>query len=122
MKTEEQRDFYKNCPVHCVKAKRGSLILWDSRTVHQGIESKKGRRKMNIREVIYVCYTPRSRANEKILKKKRKAFEDKRMTTHWPCKVTLFPKNPRTYGKSIPEIVQIPPPNLTNIGKKLAGF
>ena len=44
------------------------------------------------------------------------------MTSHWPAKVKLFPKNPRTYGNPLPEITSIVKPELTELGKKLAGF
>ena len=37
-------------------------------------------------------------------------------------KIKLFGKKPRTYGKELPNIAQLDPPNLTNLGKKLAGF
>ena len=62
---EDQVEFMKSYPQRCVKAKAGSLILWDSRTVHQGIESRKGRANEKIRCVIYVCYLPRSHSDEK---------------------------------------------------------
>ena len=122
LKNVEQLDFYKDCPLHCVKAKAGSLILWDSRTIHQGIESKKDRKEQNIREVIYVCYEPRRHATKKDLKKKQKAFNEQRMTTHWAANPKLFPKNPRTYGGPIPTVNKLPRPVLSELGKRLAGF
>ena len=45
-----------------------------------------------------------------------------RSTSHWPCKAILFGKKPRTYGRPLPEITNIEPPTLTELGKKLAGF
>ena len=65
---------------------------------------------------------PRQYSTEKDLKKKQIAFENLRMTSHWPCKIKLFPKNPRTYGKNLPKINIINHPILNNIGYKLAGF
>ena len=44
------------------------------------------------------------------------------MTTHCPHRPLLFSKNPRTYGKDLPDIVEIKKPILTELGKKLAGF
>jgi hypothetical protein len=44
------------------------------------------------------------------------------MTTHWPCKVKLFPKMPRTYGKELPTITCIEKPKLEEIGYKLVGY
>jgi len=112
----------KNCSEKKIKCPKGSLVLWDSRTIHCGTEPFKDRKMEKFRNVIYLCYKPRVYANEKQLKKKRKAFEELRMTTHWPCKSTLFPKTPRTYGNPIFEIKKIDPPILNEIGKKLAGF
>ena len=65
---------------------------------------------------------PRSQATEANLRKKQKAFNELRMTTHWPHKPTLFPKNPRTYGGPLPNITYVPKPNLTELGLKIAGF
>lgn len=69
-----------------------------------------------------MCYEPRSHCTEKNLIKKQKAFENMRMTTHWPCKVKLFPVNPRTYGGPIYDVKKLPIPILSDLGKKLAGF
>ena len=51
--------------------------------------------------------TPRILANQKELDKRKKAFNDLRMTSHWPHKVRLFPKYPQTYGKKIQNINDI---------------
>ena len=74
------------------------------------------------RNVVYVCMKPRKYATEANLRKKRKAFDQLRMTTHWPHKPKLFPVNPRTYGGPLPNVVPIPKPELTELGKKIAGF
>ena len=65
---------------------------------------------------------PRQLATDTIIKKKQKAFNDLRTTNHWPCKPKLFPKNPRTYGNPLPILKSIDPPNVSDFGKKLAGF
>lgn len=125
MLNDEEKRFYieeKGCLMRRIKCPKGSLVLWDSRTVHCGSEALKTRATPNFRNVAYVCYEPRSRCSEKNLIKKRKAFEELRMTSHWPCKVTLFPKNPRTYGGPIYEVNKMPNPVLTELGMKLAGF
>jgi hypothetical protein len=41
-------------------------------------------------------------ATESDLKKKRKYFEEQRMTSHWPHKIKVFAKTPRTYGNILP--------------------
>ncbi len=121
---DKEMKFYldKGCKRTCVKATAGSLILWDSRTIHCGQEPTKGRAKQNYRFVVYVCQTPRSKATSNNIVKKQKAFNDMRMTTHWPHKIKLFPTSPRTYGAELPEVGNIKKPKLTALGKSLAGF
>ena len=64
----------------------------------------------------------RSISNEVNLKKKQKAFDELRATSHYPCRIKLFPKTPRTYGGTMPIISQIDKPVLSELGNKLAGF
>ena len=65
---------------------------------------------------------PRQQATEKQIEKRKRAFKELRMTSHWPCNVKLFAKNPRTYGGALPEITLIEPPTLTQLGKRLVGY
>ena len=122
--TKEQEQFYlsKNCLYKNIKCPKGSLVLWDSRTIHCGVEALRNREKPNLRAIIYLCYMPRELSTQKLLEKKQKAFQELRTTSHWANKPTLFPKNPRTYGNELPTITKINQPNLTDLGKKLAGF
>ncbi len=124
LENDEQLEFYKNkgCTEKCIKCPKGSMVFWDSRTLHCGVEAKKGREHPNFRCVAYLCYMPRSLSNEKELKKKIKAFEEMRMTSHWPCKVKLFPKMPRTYGAEVKEIVELNPPEINELGRRLVGY
>lgn len=119
--TEEQIEYYEKlgCKECQIKCSAGSLVIWDSRTIHAGRESLKDREEQNFRLVGYLCYLPRSRATEANLKKREKAFNEMRTTSHWPHKPKLFPEKPRTYGAELPEITKIPKPVLTKIGKKL---
>ena len=122
--TKDQEEFYykRGCEVKNIKCPKGSLVFWDSRTIHCGIEANKARSVPNIRAVIYLCYMPRSQCNEANLKKKQKAFNELRTTSHYPCKIKLFSKSPRTYGNPLPAITQIEAPELTELGRRLAGF
>lgn len=122
--TPEQEQFYieKGCLEKRIKCPKGSLVAWDSRTIHCGSESFKNRKKKKWRSVVYLCYQPRSLAKEAMLKKKRKALNDLRTTNHWPAKPKLFGKNPRTYGGDLPEITPINAPILSKLGERLAGF
>ena len=38
------------------------------------------------------------------------------MTTHWPHKTQLFPKQPRMYGNPIPKVTLPEKPKLTELG------
>jgi ectoine hydroxylase-related dioxygenase (phytanoyl-CoA dioxygenase family) len=123
--TPEQQYFYTNecnCVQECIKCPAGSMVLWDSRTIHCGREPTRGREKENIRCIAYVCMTPRSLATSANLRKKTTAFEELRMTTHWPHKPKLFGKHPRTYGGPLPNVTEINPPILAHLGRRLAGY
>ena len=121
---EDQHNFYleNGCEKHFIECPAGSLVLWDSRTIHCGQEAMKERVKPNFRCIAYLCYTPREWAKKAVFKKKQKAFDEMRTTNHWPHKPILFPKKPRTFGKAIAPIAQIEPPVVTALGRKLAGF
>jgi ectoine hydroxylase-related dioxygenase (phytanoyl-CoA dioxygenase family) len=123
LSTEEMKWYeQKGCKKRSIMCPKGSLVLWDSRTIHAGKEALKDRREVNFRCVVYVCYTPRSLITEANRKKKVKALKEMRMTTHWPHKVKLFPVQPRTYGKTVPEITSIRSPELSKFGQTLAGY
>jgi hypothetical protein len=121
---DEEYQWYinKGCARKCIKCPAGSVVMWDSRTIHCGQESQKDREKENIRLVVYVCMTPRKLANEANIIKKQNAFNDMRTTSHWPHKIKLFPKEPRTYGGDMPNVNLLDKPVLTDLGMKLAGF
>lgn len=109
--------------VQCIKCPRGSMVLWDSRTIHSGREAVKDRLVPNTRMVVYVCMTPRHLVkNERVLAKRINAFEALRMTTHWPHQVKLFGKHPQLYGKPVPSVPPVQPPRLTAIGRRLVGY
>ena len=122
--TKEQEEFYneKGCHYKNIKCPKGSLVFWDSRTIHCGIEAAKTRLMPNFRAIVYLCYMPRQLCSKANLKKKQKAFEELRATSHWPCKPTLFSKSPRTYGGEMPVITPIPAPIVSSLGRQLAGF
>tara|TARA_B100000900_G_C20558926_1_gene708024 strand:+ start:608 stop:1579 length:972 start_codon:yes stop_codon:yes gene_type:complete len=124
LEESEQKEFYdeKGCIDKKIHCPAGSMVFWDSRTIHCGTEPMKRRKNKNLRNVAYICMTPRDRASDAMLNKKRKAFKDLRMTSHWPHKPKLFPKNPRTYGNPLPNITEVKEPKLTNLGYRLAGF
>jgi len=117
----EEEQFYleKGCEYKKITCPKGSLVFWDSRTIHCGVEACRGRATPNFRAVIYLCYIPKILYSIKDIKKRREAFLELRTTNHWGNK--LFGKNPRTYGKELPEITIINPPQITDVGEKLIG-
>ena len=152
LKVEERAWFAEQgCEDLRILAPAGSLVLWDSRTVHSGSNPMKEAVRHKPRNVIYVCMQPRlptvkgmgagtekRRASTKemqvlarALKKRREIFDPTneakflRMTTHWPRKTLLFGKYPRSYGPKPAEWEQVPKgetPTLTALGRKLAGL
>ncbi len=121
---DNEKDFYtlKGCVYKRIMCNKGSMVFWDSRTIHCGVEALKERPKPNTRAVIYLCYMPRNKSTQAQLKKKQLCFDTLRTTNHYPHKIKMFPKEPRTYGKTIKNITQIHKPELTELGLKLAGF
>ena len=110
LENKEQYDFYinNNCIEKKIMCPAGYGVFWDSRTVHYGSPvSKESSENYNYRCAVYICMTPRNKASIKDLEKRKKYFNELRMTTHWPHKVKLFPKNPRTYGKEIKNIKKL---------------
>jgi hypothetical protein len=123
LNTDEQKFFIsRGCEMKNIRCPAGSLVLWDSRTIHCGVEATRGRYEPNFRAVIYLCYMPREGCSEKLLEKKRKAFETLRTTTHWADRVKMFPKKPRPVNGNLLTCGVIPKPILTDLGKKLAGY
>lgn len=122
---EDELEWYittKGCVKSNITCNAGSLVLWDSRTIHSGKQPEKTRQIPNYRCVVYVCYTPRNKSTPKLLQKKIEAFNNLRTTSHWPHKPKLFPKTPRTYGMPLPNVTQIPKPTITPLGLRLIGF
>jgi hypothetical protein len=121
----EKIDWYKKtkgCKQVNIKCPAGSLVLWDSRTIHCGREPTSGRAKSNYRCCVYLCYTPRKMATQSKLKSKIKAWDNLRTTSHWPHRPKMFPKKPRTWGTPVPPIVQIPRPTISDLAYRLIGY
>lgn len=117
--SDEELTFYADCKEVFIRCKKGSLCLWDSRTVHCGVQSAKGRKVPNERMVIYLCYAPRIDDENT---KKKEAFEALRTTNHNPVKVKMFPVLPFTRGNALPNINSIEAPVLTPLGRRLSGY
>ena len=87
-----------------LNVKKGSLVLWDSRTFHQNtygpIEGNEERL------VQYVCMLPKNHKEntEKNREKRLTYFKEKRTTSHWPCPVRVNGKQPNTWGDDTKKI------------------
>jgi hypothetical protein len=119
--TGEQQAWYGN-DVHFIECPAGSMVMWDSRLIHSGSEAVRSRARPNTRIVAYVCMVPRYLASKKTLLKRTTTFEARRMTTHWPHRVRLFGKLPRTYGNPVPVVQYEPLPLLSPLQRRLVGY
>lgn len=119
--TPEMIEAYKalGCEYQRIICPKGSMVLWNSMTIHSGQEALKTRKVENFRCVVYICMAPRKLVNKKQQEKHQEVFENMRMTTHNPHKIRQFPVNPRTYGNTPPDITPIEKPILTDLGKSL---
>lgn len=130
------REEKKLSPIR-INARAGQLVLWDSRTAHQG-SYPLPKTEPIWRWVVYTCLKPRPKPRNngadaeklrKAMAKKRRHFELGRTTSHWPVpepitkrtktgklqldwqQIKCFPEKPRTYGNDAPVIVE-PPTSL----------
>ena len=112
-----------------ITAHRGSLILWDSRTIHWNQHPSKDRTyndNPRVRMVGYLCYVPRARltAAGRILRKE--AFEKGTSTGHNPVYPELKYTKDHIYQEFVeyledPSYTQ-PKINLTPLGESLLGL
>ena len=81
----------------------GALVLWDSRTFHQNQYGSPGSEE---RIVQYICFLPQNNSgnNESIKNKRKKYFNEKRTTSHWPYPISVNGMQPQTYGDKTKEI------------------
>lgn len=122
---DELNTYYKyGCELKRIKCSAGSMVLWDSRTIHCGQPPMRNREKPNFRFCIYVCMAPRSDTTKAQIKKRIKAFEELRLTNHNPLQPKLFPAKPSTFrDKTVKEEIMVPQlPQLSALGKLLVGY
>ena len=75
-----------------VVPEKGSLIVFDSRLLHCNVAAEIPRDNPRWRYVIYICMTPRAWADRDTLRARVDAFKKRRMTSHWPHQLRLFPE------------------------------
>jgi hypothetical protein len=107
-----------------IKCPAGSLVIWDSRTVHCAMGPIKDRKNDNFRCISYLSYSPRSTSNEGILKEKIEGFNKMKTSNHYANRSTFFPTLAYKFSKyDINELVtQLEKPVLNELGKSLVGF
>jgi hypothetical protein len=118
LKNDEKKYFLdRSCNEISICTPAGSMILWDSRTIHQGIGVDPNRLIENFRMVVYISMMPRQTiVNPKLLNLRIKAFNNYRISSHWVNSLFLFP------NYKSPDINPIHKPILNNIGKRLVGY
>lgn len=75
-----------------VVAEAGSVVLWDSRTVHM---NRNTTHPSDPRFVVYVCFWPEEYLDDNAVSRRALAREHHRATSHWPDARKLFPIRPQ---------------------------
>lgn len=126
MMEQSHLNFYSNkndaCTPTMIACPKGSLVLWDSRTIHCGVQSSLPAEQAAPRCVVYVSMMPKSTATPSQRARHRAAFDNGRTTSHWANKATLFSNSPHAYGKPVAPIKHPPHPNralITALGRSL---
>ncbi|KAL4876424.1 hypothetical protein BJY04DRAFT_210592 [Aspergillus karnatakaensis] len=110
----------KGCEWVKVTAEPGDLLLWDSRTPHYNVSSETSQPRF----AVYTCYMPVEDATEEQLLTKKKAFEETRMTTHWPNAMHIVDLPVLRNGEPDPHNRKSPrqPVELSERGFRLTGI
>ena len=122
---EDEDEFFKDrCEMKAIKCPAGSLVIWDSRTVHCGMGPIKDRKNNNFRCISYLSYSPRSKCDEGILKEKIIGFNKMKTSNHYANRATFFQTLSNKYSKyDINELVTpLEKPVLNELGKCLVGM
>jgi hypothetical protein len=110
---ELERKWYieeKKCKLTKVEVPKGGMVLWDSRTVHDNSRPEFGRPNgSRWRHVVFVSMTPAFWTTPRDINKKRDAYENLLMTTHWSSNgvKTLAPFNEVSKTPTISELSEI---------------
>lgn len=112
----------KGCEYKKIKCPKGSMVFWDSRTIHRGANALQNRKNQNFRCVGYVCYDRKNLCTVDNLNLKHNAFKNLYTTSHNPIRPTIFDTYPIKRSLNELNITPIDKPILTELGFKLAGF
>ena len=120
MLNKDQLDFYlSKCEKKYITCPKGSLVIWDSRTVHYGCEPSNTRTKLNTRCICYLCYTPQTNIDEDNYERREVAFKYLYTTNHDPSNVTFKYLTPYKEDDVSVFITKINKPVLTDLGRSL---
>ncbi|KAK8078854.1 hypothetical protein PG994_002661 [Apiospora phragmitis] len=111
----------RGCELVKINMEPGDFVLWDSRTMHYA----KFPEGDQIRNVQYICMTPRQFADEDALAAKKWCFENYVGTTHWPhCNVRSAAEKPMRNGELCPKYRTEPfeKPEVNDDMLRLAGI
>ena len=81
-----------------LNVKAGDLVVWESRTFHQNLC---GSTDCNEERLIqYLCYLPKEREGntEREQRYRKRYFETRRTTSHWPYPMNVVPLQPNVYN------------------------
>jgi hypothetical protein len=110
----------RGCRKASVVSRAGDLVLWDSRIMHCGVEPRKWRGRPKMMGAVYVCQTPRSKADPDILRWRERRFEERRTLSHLPHEPTSFGMLPRSWkGVKKHPIEALPPPALSALARSI---
>jgi hypothetical protein len=125
---EELNDYLTHFEIKKISCPKGSLVIWDSRTIHYGSGPIKNRNKENIRCISYLCYAPKSLIDKENLINKKIAFKKLYTTSHDPCNIRYKPNkvNQPVFDENIEFnldlVKKIKKPELTELGISLSGI
>ena len=85
----------RGCKLVRVAAPIGSMVLWNSKTVHSSAYAMEDRAKPTMRMVLYACMVPRTCISAKGQEKRRKMVIDGRTSSHSPIYPKVNPVVPR---------------------------
>ena len=112
-----------------IGAPAGAMVFWYSRTPH---ENTPPRLEARDRAVIYVCMAPAKWLTKADIIRRKKAWEERRQISHWPCggqtkflNTRLYPSDYTEGRKDKLDALKLDPllcdPVLTSLGHKLCG-
>ena len=118
----EETFFASRCKEVQIKCPAGSLVIWDSRTVHTPMKPMRNREISNTRCISYLSYSKKDRITEEKLLQKIEAFENMCTSNHYAHNPGYFDEVPPNHGAVENYVTQIEFPTLTPIGYSLVGY